>query len=86
MFESLQQLWKNQLKKKSPTKEHFSAEKSDISTFAFILALVTIILIQLFVGKYLWNNFLTKLVPAVKPAEGVIDILAMSLLFRLLFN
>ncbi|MBS0285921.1 MAG: hypothetical protein JSR17_00975 [Proteobacteria bacterium] len=89
MFESLKLLWEKQLEKKAAQqgKEHFSTtDKSNFTTLAVILALVTIILIQLFVGKYLWNNFLTRLVPAIKPAEGVIDILAISLLFRLLFN
>ena len=66
-------------------KENFGNEKTK-TTLILVLALVTLIFLQLFVGKYLWNNYLTKLVPAVQPAEGMIDILAVSLLFRLLFN
>ena len=66
-------------------KEAFGDEKT-ITKFAILFALVTIVLLQLFLGKYLWNNFLTKLVPIVQPAEGVVDILAISILFRLLFN
>ena len=66
-------------------KEKFGDEKTR-STLILVLALVTLIFLQLFIGKFLWNNYLTKLVPAVEPAEGMIDILAVSLLFRLLFN
>lgn len=66
-------------------KENFGDEKTR-TTLVLVLAIITLIFLQLFIGKFLWNNYLTKLVPAVKPAEGMIDILAMSLLFRLLFN
>ena len=66
-------------------KETFGDAKT-VSRLALLLALITIIILQLFVGKYLWNNFLTRLVPVVQPAEGMVDILAISILFRLLFN
>jgi polyferredoxin len=66
-------------------KENFGDKKTK-ATLILVLAFVTLIFLQLFVGKYLWNNYLTKLVPAINPAEGMIDILAISLLFRLLFN
>jgi hypothetical protein len=46
---------------------------------------VTIILIAiLFVGKYLWNNVLTALIPGVKPAKSVFQILGLAILISLL--
>ena len=82
MFDSLKKLYEKALTGK---KETFGNDFS-IAKIAFLLAVVTIVFIQLFVGKYLWNNYLTKLVPVVAPAGSVIDILAVSVLFRLMFN
>jgi hypothetical protein len=65
--------------------EKFGSEKAK-TRFTILISLILLVLLQLFVGKYLWNNYLTRLVPAVQPAEGMIDILALSVLFRLLFN
>ena len=67
-------------------KETFGENKSTYEGLSLIVALVIIVLLQLFVGKYLWNNYLVKFVPVVKPVDGVVDILAISLLYRLLFN
>jgi hypothetical protein len=53
--------------------------------FPLFLAIVTVVILQLFIGKYLWNNFLVRLIPTVKPVSGLIDILAISFLIRLLF-
>ena len=53
--------------------------------FPFILAFITVIILQLLLGKFLWNNYLVSVIPAVKPVSGIIDILAISFLFRLLF-
>ena len=67
-------------------KETFGENKSTYEGISLIIALLIIVLLQLFVGKYLWNNYLVKFVPAVQPVNGVVDILAISLLYRLLFN
>lgn len=67
-------------------KETFGDNKPTYDGISLIIALLIIVLLQLFVGKYLWNNYLVRFVPIVKPVDGVIDILAISLLYRLLFN
>lgn len=67
-------------------KETFGDNKSTYDNVSLIIALLIVVLLQLFIGKYLWNNYLVKFVPVVRPVEGVIDILAISLLYRLLFN
>ncbi len=53
--------------------------------FPMFLAIVTVVILQLFIGKYLWNSFLVRLIPSVQPVKGLIDILAISFLIRLLF-
>lgn len=69
----------------SKNKETFG-DKSTYDAISLLIALLIIVMLQLFLGKYLWNNYLIKLVPSISPADGVIDILAISLLYRLLFN
>lgn len=51
---------------------------------AFITLIVMFALI-LFVGKYLWNNVLVALVPAVKPAKSVWQILGLAVLISLMY-
>jgi hypothetical protein len=55
------------------------------SLMPFFLAMVSVVLLQLLVGKYLWNSFLTRLVPSIQPVAGIVDVLAISILLKLLF-
>jgi hypothetical protein len=48
------------------------------------LTLTAILVVLLFVGKYLWNNVLQELVPGVKPAKSVWQILGLAVLLMLL--
>jgi len=50
---------------------------------SFITLLIVFALI-LFVGKYLWNEVLVSLVPGVKPAKSVFQILGLAILLALL--
>ncbi len=56
------------------------------SWFPIMLALLTVIILQLILGQFLWNNYLIKLIPSIQPTRGIVDILALSFLFRLMFN
>ena len=49
-----------------------------------ILTVFIVFLALLFVGKYLWNNILHELVPAIKPAKSVWQILGLAVLIALL--
>jgi len=52
-----------------------------------IVSLLTVLIvfsIILFAGKWLWNNVLVSLVPAIKPAKSVWQILGLALLISLL--
>jgi hypothetical protein len=66
--------------KMSSQEEGFSHD-----TFPILLALITVVLLQLLLGKYLWNNYLVRIIPAISPVAGIVDILAVSFLVRLLF-
>lgn len=59
---------------------------SDNKVPVLILLIILSVVLQLLLSKYLWNNFLVRLVPVVQPAKGLLDILAISLLFRMLFG
>jgi hypothetical protein len=48
------------------------------------LTVTIIFLILLFFGKYLWNNVLVTLIPAIKPAKSVWQILGFAILLSLL--
>jgi hypothetical protein len=54
---------------------------------AAIVSLITVLIvfsIILFVGKYLWNNVLHELVPAIKPAKSIFQILGLAILISLM--
>jgi hypothetical protein len=49
-----------------------------------VLTAAVIFIVILFVGKYLWNSVLHELVPAIKPAKSVWQILGLAILISLL--
>lgn len=56
---------------------------------AFIVAIGSFIIITILLclfGKYLWNSVLVVLIPAIKPATSVFQILGMFLLTGLMFG
>jgi hypothetical protein len=54
-----------------------------VALVSFITVVIILALI-LFAGKWLWNNILLALVPGVKPAKSVWQILGLSILISLL--
>ena len=57
------------------------------SSQAVIVSLITVsivFMLILFIGKFLWNNVLHELVPAIKPAKSVWQILGLAVLISLL--
>jgi hypothetical protein len=55
-----------------------------ISALPAILANLVIIFVLLFIGKYLWNNYLLSMLTIVNPVDSVIHILALYVLIQLL--
>jgi hypothetical protein len=50
---------------------------------SLLVAVVVVVVLHFVLGPYLWNNVLTRLVPAVKPARWY-DTFLLSLLLSLL--
>lgn len=50
-----------------------------------IIMLVLWLLLLLFVGKYIFNEVLVKVLPAVKPVGTVWELFLLTLLFNILF-
>ena len=72
-------------------KEHFKSDKNivdNISYYQMISFLITFFITQLIlllIGKFLWNNYLVNITTVVKPVKNITEILAISVLFNLLF-
>ncbi len=49
------------------------------------LTLVVMFALILFLGKWLWNTVLVALVPAVKPAKSIWQILGLAVLIGLMY-
>ncbi len=64
----------------SPTGYVATPARSMVVSILTILVMMSLIL---FVGKYLWNNVLVGLVPAVRPAKSVWQILGLAILLSL---
>jgi hypothetical protein len=54
------------------------------SAFVSLVTMLIVFAIILFIGKYLWNNVLHVLVPGVKEAKSVWQILGLAVLISLL--
>jgi len=70
--------------------EGFSNADDNSKNGKLLLSLVITIAIYLvlilFVGRWIWNNVLVKLVSGVNKIKNPIDLLLLSLLFSLLFG
>ncbi len=73
-------------KKKEEFQPNGMPTVSGWSSLPMILALVTVLILQLLIGKWLWNTFLVKAVTIVNPLKSAIDVLALSLLARLILG
>lgn len=65
----------------SETGVGFSPQRTALIT---VLTVFILLLITLFIGKWLWNTVLTALVPAIKPAKSVWQIMGLAILISLL--
>jgi hypothetical protein len=61
------------------------ANKSKVSLISLVVALLIILVINLLLGPWLWNNVLKRLVPAVGKARWY-DTVLLSILLGLLFR
>ena len=55
------------------------------STVLFMTSFILTYLILAVIGKYIWNKFLVSLVPSIKPVRSIWQILALVILFNVIF-
>ena len=82
----MRQLFQSLYNSVLPVKENFGHKRENrtILLLPIVLAYITSLIVLLLLGKYLWNNYLTKVVTIVKPVDSVLDLLALSILLNLL--
>jgi len=66
--------------------EYFGENYKLRETLPLILAVITVEIILLLVGKFLWNNYLVGAFTFVKPIESILQLFAITVLLRLLIN
>lgn len=84
----LNSIFSNAIMQSKFSKEHFNNIDGNgynygSQAFAAFIVLIIYILIILFIGKFLWNDVLCKLVTIVKPAYTIWQILGIAILFWL---
>lgn len=52
--------------------------------FISFITVAIIFMMIMFVGKYLWNNVVHELIPAIKPAKSIWQIFGLAVLISLL--
>tara|TARA_B100001989_G_C24529369_1_gene460659 strand:- start:141 stop:401 length:261 start_codon:yes stop_codon:yes gene_type:complete len=71
-------------------KEHFREDtvenNSIMKLLPTLLAIITVDILLLIFGKYLWNTYLVPSTSLVSPIKSIIDLLAIKILLRLLLN
>ena len=65
----------------SKTGVGYAPARMALVSFITVLIIFTLLL---FAGKYLWNEVLHELVPAIKPAKSIWQILGIALLISLI--
>ena len=73
----------------SVTGNNFVGGQNDMSDDNLLVSLITLVVfvvILLFVGKYIWNEVLIKLVPGINPLENPTQLLLLWVLMNMLFG
>lgn len=69
--------------------QHFGIENFDNSKlkqmgFFIIVMSILFMILLLILGKYLWNNVLTQVIPAIKPVDSILQFIGLWFLIQLL--
>ena len=60
--------------------------KNSKTPFMFVVIITAWILFNMWLGKLIWNDVLTEVVPGVKPVEDIWQMLALMVLCGILFS
>ena len=61
-------------------------DMSDGNLLVSLITLVVVVVILLFIGKYIWNEVLIKLIPGINPLENPTQLLLLWVLINMLFG
>ena len=67
----------------------FTGGQYDTTNANLVVSLITLVIcvvILLFIGKYIWNEVLIKLIPGIKPLENPTQLLLLWILLNMLFG
>lgn len=70
----------------NPEIESFDKTKMKKVGLLIILMTIFILILFLILGKYLWNNVLTEVVPGIKPIDSLLKFIGLWILTQLLFT
>ena len=73
-------------KQNSPEGFSENNDNKKIELIASIVSLVIVQIILLFLGQWLWNDFLVPAINFAQPIESIWQLLAISVLIKLLLN
>lgn len=69
----------------SQVREGFdNSDIKKLNPFGSLVVLLVVWVLLLFFGKFLWNDVLVHLIPAIKPVKSIWQILALHILLNLL--
>ena len=66
--------------------EYFEGNTKLRQMIPFVLSVITVEIILLLLGKFLWNNYLVSALTFVRPLDSIIQLFAITVLLRLLIN
>lgn len=67
-------------------RENFEDGSKSRNMLPLILAVITVEILLLLLGRFLWNNYLVGAVTILKPIDSIIQLFAITILLRLLLQ
>jgi|SaaInlV_165m_DNA_3_1040750.scaffolds.fasta_scaffold144219_1 hypothetical protein len=85
MLETIYKTTENMISKNETFKNLDGGDSDNLYWMILITYLIVLVLV-LYLGKYLWNNTLVPAVPMLKPIKTILQFLGVYLVLQLLFT
>ena len=59
-------------------------KRNNMNPFLTMVLLIVVLLIMMQIGVYLWNRVLVRLIPFIKPVKNLWEVLAISILAKII--
>lgn len=59
--------------------------KHNENVAGLIIGIILVVILQVLIGKFIWNEYIVRIIPAFKPVKSYADILALFIMAALLF-